>query len=205
MGWIKYSSRVSLKKTRSGDCDALCRKGKSMSEQSNEAEEVIVLTTGGTIEKSYDEFEGSLENRESQIKRRILKKLRLPYTHIRVHSILAKDSLYMTDEDRELLIKNIKLKFKRKAPIVVLHGTDTMEVSARFCYELIPDPPVAVVFTGAMRPMGFEDSDALQNVTEALLAAKLLRPGIYISFHNKIFEVPKVRKNKQKGTFEVIL
>jgi L-asparaginase len=53
-----------------------------------------------------------------------------------------------------------------------------------------------------MIPMGFDDSDAAQTVTEALLAAKLLKPGFYISFHNQIFEVPHVRKNKEKGTFE---
>ena len=57
---------------------------------------------------------------------------------------------------------------------------------------------VPVVFTGAMIPMGFEDSDATQNVTEALLSAKLLSPGFYISFHNQIFSVPHVQKNKDK-------
>ena len=59
-----------------------------------------------------------------------------------------------------------------------------------------------IVFTGAMKPMGFEDSDSNQNVTEALLAAKILSPGVYISFHNQVFELPNVRKNKEKRTFE---
>ncbi|TNF00611.1 MAG: asparaginase, partial [Deltaproteobacteria bacterium] len=49
---------------------------------------------------------------------------------------------------------------------------------------------------------GFDDSDARQNVTEALLASKILPAGIYISFHNRIFKVPNVRKNKKLGTFE---
>ncbi len=164
--------------------------------------DVILITTGGTIEKTYDEFDGSLENRGTSIKNRILSKMRLPYTNILVSPIMSKDSLLMTDVDRTLIAERVEKEMQKLAPIVVLHGTDTMSVSAKFCFEKISSPKVAVVFTGAMIPMGFEDSDASQNVTEALLAAKLLAPGFYISFHNQIFKVPSVRKSKEKGTFE---
>lgn len=165
-------------------------------------QDVIIITTGGTIEKTYNEFDGSLENRGTSIKNRILSKMRLPYTHIQVHPIMSKDSLYMTDEDRVQIAKTVQEEMTKNNPIVVLHGTDTMHLSAEYCFKNINAPTSAVVFTGAMIPMGFDDSDAAQNVTEALLAAKLLKPGFYISFHNQIFEVPHVRKNKEKGTFE---
>lgn len=165
-------------------------------------QDVVIITTGGTIEKTYNEFDGSLENRGTSIKNRILSKMRLPYTNISVHPIMSKDSLYMNDEDRVVIAKTVKEEMKRQHPIVVLHGTDTMHLSAEYCFKTIANPSTAVVFTGAMIPMGFDDSDATQNVTEALLAAKLLKPGFYISFHNQIFEVPHVRKNKEKGTFE---
>jgi L-asparaginase len=164
---------------------------------------VIIMTTGGTIDKSYDEFSGSLSNRQSQIKHRILSKLRLPYTRIEVVSIMSKDSLQMTDYDRSLLVKSIEAQSEKGKPIVVLHGTDTMAKSATFLHEQI-DPKVPVVFTGAMKPLGFEDSDALQNVTEALLAAQMSPPGVYISFHNRVFSAPNFRKNHEKGTFETI-
>lgn len=170
--------------------------------QNNKRQKVQIITTGGTIDKSYDEFEGSLANKETQIKELLLKKLRLPYTQISVSALMAKDSLDMTDNDRLLVVKGLKSAFEQKTPIVVLHGTDTMEKTARTCFEKLGEVPVAIIFTGAMKPMGFEDSDASQNFTEALLAAKILKPGIYLSFHNRIFEVPYVRKNKEKGTFE---
>lgn len=170
--------------------------------EKNKAQEIVIITTGGTIEKTYDEFDGSLENRGTSIKNRILGKLRLPYTHIVVHPLLSKDSLYMDDSDRKLICETIEGELARKAPIVVLHGTDTMSVSAEYCYERLKNLSVPVVFTGAMIPMGFDDTDATQNVTEALLAAKLLGPGFYISFHNQIFKVPHVQKNKEKRTFE---
>jgi L-asparaginase len=170
----------------------------------NISKDIILITTGGTIEKTYDEFDGSLENRGTSIKNRILSKLRLPYTNILVHPLLSKDSLFMDDNDRELIHQTILGELKQNSPIVVLHGTDTMAITAKYCFDRIHKLNVPVVFTGAMIPMGFEDTDATQNVTEAMLAAKLLKPGFFISFHNQIFEVPHVQKNKDKRTFEEI-
>jgi L-asparaginase len=164
--------------------------------------DVLIITTGGTIEKTYDEFDGSLENRGTTIRNRILSKLRMPYTHLVIHPLLSKDSLYMDDHDRKIISDTIAVEMNKNSPIVVLHGTDTMEHSACYCFEHIKNPSVAVVFTGAMIPMGFDDTDATQNVTEAILASKLLAPGFYISFHNQIFKVPHVQKNKEKRTFE---
>ncbi len=166
--------------------------------------DVIIITTGGTIEKTYDEFDGSLENRGTSIKNRILSKLRLPNTNILVEPVLSKDSLYMDDEDRKLICIKIQSLLQKNSPIVILHGTDTMAQTAEFCFNNIKDLVVPVVFTGAMIPMGFDDTDATQNVTEALLSTRLLAPGFYISFHNSIFKVPHVRKNKEKRTFEAV-
>jgi len=165
---------------------------------------IILITTGGTIEKTYNEFDGSLENRGTVIKNKISQKLRLPNTNIEVIPLMSKDSLYMTDEDRKWISETIQTQLAQGRPIVVLHGTDTMALTAQYCFENIKTLNVPVVFTGAMIPMGFEDSDATQNVTEALLASQLLSPGFYVSFHNQIFNVPNVQKNKTKGTFEKI-
>lgn len=164
--------------------------------------EVTIITTGGTIEKTYNEFDGSLENRGTSIRNRILTKLRLPETNISVVPLMSKDSLYMSDVDREIIITEIKKQILYGKPIVILHGTDTMTVTAERAFKEIVKPTVPVIFTGAMIPMGFEDSDATQNVTEALLAARILNPGFYITFHNQIFDVPNVQKNREKGTFE---
>ncbi len=170
----------------------------------NSKTRVILITTGGTIDKTYDEGEGTLENRDSLIKQALVARLRLPYTELEVFSIMSKDSLYMTDEDRSLICIYMKNQLNRNIPIVVLHGTDTMTHTAEFCLKNIGEVNVPIVFTGAMKPLGFSDSDAQQNVTEALLAAKLLKPGFYVSFHNRIFNVPHVKKNKDKRTFEEV-
>ncbi|MCO5113980.1 MAG: asparaginase [Bdellovibrionaceae bacterium] len=172
---------------------------------------VTILTTGGTIEKIYNEDDGSLKNRDvsyslktrqSQLKNKILTKLRLPHTDISVFEIMSKDSLDMDDKDRQLIWQTIEQKFAEGTPILVLHGTDTMEISLRYCYEQCPTPPVAVIFTGAMMPIGFEDSDALQNFCEALALCQVVPAGFYISFHNHLFKAPHVTKNKKRRTFE---
>jgi L-asparaginase len=115
---------------------------------------------------------------------------------------MCKDSLDMTEEDRSSIYKAIEVYGRYGHPIIVLHGTDTMEHTARYCHLKTQTPPVPVIFTGAMKPMGFEDSDAKQNVVEALYAAKIVKPGWYISFHSTLFDVPNVKKNKSKRTFE---
>jgi L-asparaginase len=170
----------------------------------NEIMPLYILTTGGTIEKVYDEFEGSLENRDTVVKNKILQRLRLPYTEITVKALMSKDSLFMDDKDRELILNAIKEHEQNKHPIILLHGTDTLDCTAKYCFETHPGISVPVVFTGAMKPLGFDDSDASQNVIEAIFAARILSPGYYATFHGKLFKIPNIRKNKSRGTFEEI-
>ena len=165
---------------------------------------ITVLTTGGTIDKSYDESDGFLKNSTSMIESAINKALRLPYTKVDVISVMSKDSLDMTGQDREVLVNSLLQQIPLGNPLIVIHGTDTMAESADYCFQQINSPSVPIIFTGAMGPLGLSGSDALQNITEALLAAKLLPVGIYICFHNQVFPVPGTRKNKQKGTFEIV-
>lgn len=168
----------------------------------NEWRKIHIVTTGGTIEKTYDESDGTLFNRQTVIKNKLNQKLRLPYTDIIVNSVMAMDSLDMQRSDRELIATKIEELAGDGVPIVVLHGTDTMQQTAEVVKEQFLTPQVPIVFTGAMKPLGFEDSDALQNVTEALFCAQFINPGVYISFHNRLYNVPGVRKNKELGTFE---
>jgi L-asparaginase len=163
---------------------------------------INIITTGGTIEKSYDELDGILENRASIIRKEITDHLRIPYRRLEFFPLMSKDSLHMTDEDRRVICKKVHELVKAGNPVVVLHGTDTMAETAQLVHREIPKPGAAIIFTGAMRPIGFETSDALQNVTEAIFAASIAEPGIYISFHSRLMPLPNVRKNRQTRTFE---
>ena len=168
----------------------------------NKKKRLHLISTGGTIEKTYDESEGSLHNRTSTIKDKLAQRLRLPYLDIELTVLMAKDSLLLEDQDRQQIFEAIKSCLDSRCPVVILHGTDTMSITLNYCFNRLPELPSTVIFTGAMRPLEFEDSDALQNVTEALFAAQLAAPGWYISFHSRLYSPPNVRKNHVIGSFE---
>ena len=164
---------------------------------------IYVVTTGGTIDKVYSEQAGSVANLESKI-HRYLQRLRLPDTEVRVRPLLNKDSLEMTDADRELILATVKKLLEENAPVIITHGTDTMVRTGTFLKRALPEVSVPVVLTGAMAPLGFEDSDALQNLTESLFAARVLAPGVYIVMHGQAFPADAVKKDVALGRFVAV-
>jgi L-asparaginase len=161
---------------------------------------IYVVTTGGTIEKAYSERTGSVANLDNKVER-YLQLLRLPDSEVNVVPLLNKDSLRMTQEDRELILATVKGLLTENAPIVITHGTDTMVETGRFLKEALPDIKVPIVLTGAMAPLGFEGSDGLQNLTESLFAVRILAPGIYVVMHDQLFPVDRVKKDRALAQF----
>ena len=161
---------------------------------------IYLLSTGGTIEKVYSEQSGAVENRAAKLDR-YLRMLRLPDAEIHSIQLMNKDSLEMTDSDRAGVRDRVAALLPEGAPIVISHGTDTMVETGIFLERAFPDLKIPMILTGAMTPLGFEGSDALQNLTESLLAARLLKPGVYVVMHGQVFPVSKVRKDKDKATF----
>jgi L-asparaginase len=161
---------------------------------------IYVLTTGGTIEKVYSEHTGAVSNASSKIDH-YLGLLRLPDVEVNVVPLMNKDSLELSDADRILILGMVRAILKEKAPIVITHGTDTMVETGLYLKGVLPQQEVPIVLTGAMSPLGFEGSDGLQNLTESLLAARLLSPGIYIVIHGQAFPVGYVRKDRVLSRF----
>jgi len=161
---------------------------------------IYVLTTGGTIEKMYSERAGTVVNDASKIGD-YLDMLRLPDTDVQVVPVMNKDSLEMTAEDRAELVARMAPLLGAKCPILITHGTDTMAETGIYIQRAFPNLSVPVILTGAMRPLGFEQSDGLQNLTESLLAARLLPPGVYIVIHGQIFPADRAQKDRDLGTF----
>jgi L-asparaginase len=161
---------------------------------------IYVIATGGTIEKVYSEQTGNVQNLDSKIDR-YFRQLRLPDADIQVTHLMNKDSLEMTGEDRARVLSLVREKLKDPAPIVITHGTDTMVDTGLVLRNSLEDLRVPIVLTGAMTPLGFEASDGLQNLTESLLAARILQPGVYVVMHNQVFAVDRVRKDREAARF----
>jgi L-asparaginase len=161
---------------------------------------IYLITTGGTVEKEYSEQLGVVLNKESRIGR-YLKRLRLPDCEVRVVPLMNKDGLEMIPEDRAGLVAELERLLPLACPVVITHGTDTLVESGLFVEKSFPVLPVPVVFTGAMKPLGFDLSDGLQNLIESLMAARLLSPGVYVVFHGQVLPVAQARKDNVRGTF----
>ncbi len=161
---------------------------------------IAIISTGGTIEKTYDELAGVLSNRVSVLDV-MLASMQLHGIDIIRVPLMNKDSLDMTPKDHELIARTAGAMAEAHDGVVVVHGTDRLANSGDKAYELNPEPPVPIVFTGAMRPYELRSTDALQNLTEALLAVQLVPPGVYVAMHNRVLAFPGVEKDREHGTF----
>lgn len=161
---------------------------------------ISILTTGGTIEKQYDELDGTLENAASPLQA-ILKGLRTHDLNVRHVPVMSKDSSEMTDADRNVILDAVRFALHSADGIVVVHGTDTLSVTGEHLHAQLERLEKPVVLTGAMRPFEFRDTDAFQNLTEALLACRMIPPGVYAVMHNQILRFPGIVKDRQRATF----
>jgi L-asparaginase len=131
----------------------------------------------------------------------MLASLELRGVEVQRVALLNKDSLEMTPDDHTLIAETASELARETSGVVVVHGTDRLATSGDRLVELVGTPASPVVFTGAMRPYELRSTDALQNLTEALLAVQLLTPGVYVAMHNQVLKFPGVVKDRLAGTF----
>jgi len=154
-----------------------------------------VIATGGTIDKVYFDAASAYDVGEPQVGP-LFREANVTFEYV-VESVLQKDSLAMTDEDRTLIRQRVEAAPEKH--ILITHGTDTMTATAERLSGL--DDKV-IVFTGSMLPARFRTSDALFNLGCAVGALQVLSPGIYIAMNGQIFPANSVRKNRAQSRFE---
>ena len=158
---------------------------------------IKIFSVGGTIDKVYFDQLSNYQVGGPSI-RDILENLPLNLEY-EIVSLIRKDSLDMTDEDRELVYHAVAQDPARR--ILITHGTDTMVETAK---RLLDIQGKVIVFTGAMEPAGFKNSDAVFNVGCAIGAIQQVDEGIYIAMNGRIYHPNQVRKNRDAGRFEEI-
>lgn len=160
-------------------------------------DQLLIVTTGGTIDKVYFDEKSDYQIGEPQIAR-ILEELGVAF-RFRVIPIMRKDSLYIETADRELLRATIAAQ--QEAHVLVTHGTDTMIDTARVLASIADK---TIVLTGALNPARFRGSDAEFNIGTAVGAVQSLPPGVYIAMNGRVWDPAKVRKNVAANRFEAI-
>lgn len=158
---------------------------------------IQIFTTGGTIDKIYFDKLSEFQVGEPQINE-ILKEAGVAFQYV-VESILQKDSLDMTEEDRQLISQRVTASPHNQ--IVITHGTDTMIETGRYLQKV---PAKTIVLTGSLAPARFRNTDAVFNIGCAVAAVQTLPHGVYLVMNGRIFLPNCVRKNREKMQFEEI-
>lgn len=158
---------------------------------------VTIINTGGTFNKRYDPIKGALEVPSDNVS---LDKIIASCHNVEfgIKNIVSKDSLDMTDVDRQIITNAVKESENDK--IIIIHGTDTIDLTSAFLRNQISNKKI--VFTGAMIPMSIDEVEATMNFSQALgfLSAKI-ENGIYLAMHGVVVDASKLIKDKSLGKF----
>lgn len=158
---------------------------------------ILVLTTGGTIDKAYFDALSEYQIVESGIPA-VLDEARVALP-VRVMELMRKDSLELTDADRNLIAAAV-----REAPesrVVITHGTDTMTDTAKALADIAGK---TIVLTGALSPARFAQTDAPFNLGMAFATAQIAASGVWIAMSGQVFDGLKVRKDRAAGKFVAV-
>ena len=156
---------------------------------------LLIITTGGTIDKIYFDDKSDYQIGEPQISQ-ILHAMHVAID-IEVTALMRKDSLHIGDKERQLIHATVAAADTRH--ILITHGTDTMVETGRVLADI---PDKTIVLTGALNPARFRDSDAIFNIGCAVGAVQSLPPGVYIAMNGKVWDPAQVRKNRRENCFE---
>jgi L-asparaginase len=155
------------------------------------------FTTGGTIDKVYFDAKSEFEVGPPQVLE-VVKDAHVTFDYD-IQSILQKDSLDLTDADRQLVRQRVESDPARL--VVITHGTDTM-VETACALKGIPEK--TIVLTGSMQPARFRVTDAVFNIGAAIGAVQSLPAGVYIVMNGRVFDPSRTRKNRSENRFEQI-
>ena len=165
--------------------------------QNQQLARLRVFTTGGTIDKVYFDAKSDFEVGESEVPIALTRAL-VDFEY-EIEAICQKDSLQLTDADRQLIASRVRTANEQH--ILITHGTDGMVETASYLVEI---PEKVIVLTGAMQPSRFHSSEAMFNLGGAITALGLLDAGVYLAMHGRIFHPTATRKNREKCRFEDI-
>ncbi len=156
---------------------------------------IEIFTTGGTIDKVYFDANSEFQIGDSLLPE-LLTESNIPDGY-RIREVLRKDSLEITDQDRQAIVAAVSAS--DSARVLITHGTDTMADTAQ-ALSAIRDK--TIVLFGAMQPARMRRTDAVFNLGFAWAAVQLLTPGVYIAMNGEVFEAGQVRKNLKAQRFE---
>ena len=159
-------------------------------------QKILIISTGGTFNKVYNPLNGKLIiDKESKAIEEIASKWLCKFEII---NIIGKDSLHISNQDRLLLLASVN--HSEYDDIIVIHGTDTMDITAEYLADA--DVDKRVILTGAMMPYSIDPIEATANLASAFgYLQTLTDSGVYIAMHGLFGPYHKIIKDKKNGCF----
>jgi L-asparaginase len=189
LGFLKHTSTFFM--NNSGKFLYISREGENQMS-------IRIFVTGGTFDKEYNEITGELFFKDTHLHEMLA--LGRNKADVQVRTLMMIDSLAMDNADRKIILDNCEKASEDK--IIITHGTDTMEDTARVLAQA--NLKKTIILIGAMIPYKFGSSDGLFNLGSAVAFVQTLPPGVYIAMNGKYFSADRVKKNKKTGEFEEI-
>lgn len=155
---------------------------------------ILLITTGGTIDKQYFDALSEYQVGESAAEK-MLEFARVTHP-FRTMELMRKDSLELTDRDRQLILNTVETAPERH--VIITHGTDSIAETARI---LSDNTAKTIVLVGAFTPAAFSKSDATFNLGMAFACCQIAPSGVYVTMNGTVFRGHEVRKDRGKGVF----
>ncbi|MBL4772908.1 MAG: asparaginase [Alcanivoracaceae bacterium] len=153
-----------------------------------------IITTGGTIDKLY--FDDASEYKIGQpVIGDLLNAFNVAFK-FEVLSLMKKDSLYINDDDRDLIKKVIEKSDEKH--FLITHGTDSMVATATYLSDI---KDKTIVLTGALTPAKFQNTDAIFNIGCAIAAVQTLDHGAWVIMNGRVWHPDDVAKNRDENRF----
>lgn len=157
-------------------------------------DDVLILTTGGTIDKLYFDALSEFQVGSSVVNRLLeIARVSLPVSSC---EIMRKDSLEISAQDRAAIVAAVREAAQDR--VIITHGTDTMTRTAEALSEIAGK---TIVLVGALAPARFAESDASFNLGLAFGAVQLAPRGVWIAMNGTVFPASAVRKDRAANTF----
>lgn len=158
---------------------------------------IHIITTGGTIEGlDYATKNNQIQENKILIEE-FFKSANVSFSYS-IENVLNKDSRYITDNDRRLLVDKIKATTAKK--IILTHGTFTMENTAKYIGKL--NLKKTIVLVGSFVLGTSNRTDAPFNLGYALCSVQFLKPDVYVAMNGTVFHWKNVTKNLKTNKFE---
>ncbi len=171
-----------------------------------ELKKILMVSCGGTISMHQNETTGALDVAHGADQLFRLEPRIVELAHIESHELMNVDSSNMMPADWEKMVAIVEKNYRKYDGFVIVMGTNTMAYASSALSFAMQNLGKPVILTGAQIPAEAINTDAHNNLVNALRVATMDIAGVFIVFGSKIMLGCRAKKMSEAdldafGTF----